>query len=319
VQTEAHRVDAAYLALTGNVALEALRIATLRAQIEAAWAAVANDRQINDMVAAAERAGGEPRTAISGGQAQLAQDEAQLPPLRSQLAQSRHRLAMLAGKAPGDWSAPDFELADFTLPVAIPVSLPSALVAQRPDILAAQADLHAATAEIGIQTAALYPDLRLTAGLTQSAITPEDLFGYSASGWNLGAGLAAPLFHGGTLRANRRAAEADARAAMARYQGTVINAFVQVADTLQSLEQGDQALAALTRAEKAAQSSLIDRQNALRLGGGSMLDVIDSQRQLARARQARVQAQGERYMSAVRLFAATAADWRDPPGAVASR
>jgi NodT family efflux transporter outer membrane factor (OMF) lipoprotein len=231
---------------------------------------------------------------------------------------SRHRLAMLVGKSPAEWTAPDFDLADFTLPDAIPVSLPSSLVRQRPDILAAEADLHAATAEIGIQTANLYPDLRLSAGLTQSAIKPENLFNYSASGWNLGAGLAGPLFHGGTLRANRRAAEADARAALARYQGTVLNAFVQVADSLQSLAQGDATLAALARAEQAAQSSLNDRQNALRLGGGPMLDVVDSQRQLARARRARVQAQGERYMDAVRLFAATAADWRDAPGAVAS-
>src|SRR6185295_2470544 len=116
------------------------------------------------------------------------------------------------------WTPPDFDLSGFTLPAQIPVSLPSDLVRRRPDILAAEADLHAAVADIGVQTAALYPNIRLSATLTQSALSPEDLFGYSASGWDIGGGVTAPLLHGGTLHANKRVAEAQARAAMARYQ-----------------------------------------------------------------------------------------------------
>src|SRR6185369_13114053 len=171
---------------------------------------IKGDEQVIDMVRRAQAAGGQSASAISGGIAQLADDQALLPPLLRQLEASRHRMAYLAGKAPSEWAAPEFELTALSVPSDIPVSLPSQLVRQRPDILAAESEMHAATAAIGVAVANQYPDIRLSASLTQAAIQPQNLFNYTASGWNLLSGVTAPVFHGGTLKAQRQAAEAEA-------------------------------------------------------------------------------------------------------------
>jgi NodT family efflux transporter outer membrane factor (OMF) lipoprotein len=309
-EAEARRADAAYLTLTGNVAMQAMAIASLQTQLATLQAVVADDRRMLDMIHRAQRAGGEAPSAIHGGQAQLAEDEATLPPLQRQLDAARHQLALLSGKSPAEFTAPDFQFASFTAPAAVPVSLPSALVRQRPDILAAEAELHAATAAVGIAVANQYPDIRLSATGTQAAIKPENIFNYSSSGWSLLGGVTAPIFHGGTLKAQRRGAEADARAAMARYQQTVLRAFVQVSDALAALGADQQSIAALTRSVSAAQANVTDAQNAYRLGGGTVLQLLDAQRQLSRARRDLAAAQGQRYLDLVQLYTATAADWR---------
>ena len=306
----ARRADAAYLTLTGEVALQAMRIAGLRAQIAAVREIVASDRALIAMLQAAEALGGRPRSALSGGVAQLAEDEALLAPLQRGLDAARHRMALLAGRSPAEWTAPDFDLAGLTAPAATPLSLPSDLVRRRPDILAAEADLQAATAAVGVAIADQYPDVRLSASLLQGAIRPETLFGYSATGWNLMAGVTAPLFDGGRLKARRAAAEAEARAAMARYQETVLTAFVQVADVLSNLGADLQAIDFLTKVNAAAQAGARDAQTAYRLGGGARLDVVQGQRTLGRARRALVEAQSRRMSDLVELYAATAADWR---------
>lgn len=309
-ETAARQADAAYLTLSGNVALQAMRVASLRAQMAAVEQVIADDGRTLEMIHAAQRAGSEAPSATAGGEAQLAEDQALLPPLRRDLDAARHQLALLVGKSPAEWSSPDFDMAHIAPPAEIPVSLPSELVRRRPDITAAEAELHAATAEVGVAVAAQYPDLRLSANLTQSALKPEKLFNYSASGWNLLAGVAAPVFHGGTLKANRKAAEAEARAALARYQQTVLRAFVQVSDVLAALASDQQQIESLRRAQTASESNLRDAQTAYRLGGGSLLQVIDAQRQLSRARRATVQAEGQRLADMVQLYTATAADWR---------
>ncbi|MDB5466693.1 MAG: efflux system, outer rane lipoprotein NodT family [Phenylobacterium sp.] len=306
----ARQADAAYLTLSGNVALQAMRIASLRAQIATLQTIIADDQRVVEMVRKAQQAGGEAPSAITGGMAQVAQDEALMPPLTRDLDAARHQMALLAGKSPAEFSAPDFDMARLTAPSDIPVSLPSTLVRNRPDILAAESDLHAATAAVGVAVANQYPDIRLTANLTQAAIRPENIFNYASSGWNLMGGVTAPIFHGGTLKAERQAAEADARASMARYQQTVLRAFVQVSDVLAALASDQQSLAALGRAQTAAEASARDAQTAYRLGGGTLLQVIDAQRQLNRARRATVEAEGQRYADLVQLFTATAADWR---------
>ncbi|MDB5426006.1 MAG: efflux system, outer rane lipoprotein NodT family, partial [Phenylobacterium sp.] len=256
VERAARQADAAYLTLTGDVALQAMRIAGLRAQIAAVQGIVASDRQNIQMVRQAQAAGGEARSALSIGVGQLAEDEALLPPLQRDLAAARHQMALLAGKSPAEWTTPDFDLSKLDASAVVPVSLPSELVRRRPDILAAEAELHAATAEIGVAVANQYPNIRLSADLTQSAIKPENIFNYSSSGWNLMAGVTAPIFHGGTLRAERKAAEAEARAAMARYQQTVLRAFVQVSDVLAALGSDQAAIESLNRANAAADASL---------------------------------------------------------------
>jgi NodT family efflux transporter outer membrane factor (OMF) lipoprotein len=258
----------------------------------------------------AEAAGGEAPSATTSAKAQLHEDEALLPPLQRDLAAARHQLALLAGKSPAAWTAPDFDLAALTAPAEVPVDLPSTLVRRRPDILAAEAELHAATAAVGVAVANQYPDIRLSATLTQSAIKPQDLFDYNASGWSLLAGATAPIFHGGTLKAERQAAEAEARAALARYQATVLRAFVQVSDALAALATDHQEIDALTRSQATAEASLSDAQAAYRLGGGALIQVVDARRQVSRARLALAESEARRLGDFVQLYAATAADWR---------
>lgn len=306
----AREADAAFLALSGNVAVQAMRVAGLRAEIAATEAVVAADRRTLEMVRRAQAAGGEAPSAATGATAQLAEDEALLPPLRRRLDAARHQLALLAGRSPADWTAPDFDLAGLKVPSGVPVSLPSTLVRSRPDILAAEAELHAATAAVGVAVADQYPDLRLSANLTQGALKPENLFDYSASGWSLLAGVSAPIFDGGQLKGRRRAAEAEARAALARYQQTVLRAFVQVADVLAALAADDQRIEALTRAQAAAEASAHDAEAAYRLGGAALVELVDAQRRLSRARRALAEAEGQRLEDVVELYAATAADWR---------
>ena len=304
------QADAAYLTLSGNVAMQAMQVASLRAELATLREVTADDQRVLDMIHAAQRAGSEAPSATSGGQAQLAADEALIPPVERDLAAARHQLALLVGKSPAEWTAPDFDLARMSYPADAPISLPSELVRKRPDILAAAAELHAATADVGVAVANQYPDIRLTANLTQAAIKPESLFNYASSGWNLLGGVYAPVFHGGTLKAERKGAEAEARAALARYQQTVIGAFVQVSDVLAALASDQQEIASLQRSEAASAAAAKDAQTAYRLGGGTLLQVIDAQRQFNRARRASVQAQGQRLSDLVQLFTATAADWR---------
>jgi NodT family efflux transporter outer membrane factor (OMF) lipoprotein len=310
-ENQARQADAAYLTLTGQTTMAALQIATVRAEIATAQKAVDEDAKVVSLIREAEGVGGEAPSATTSARAQLAADEAQLPPLQQQLAQARHQLAQLVGQAPADWTAPDFDLASFSAPAEVPVSLPSALVRRRPDILAAEANVHVAVAQLGVATAELYPDLRLTANITQTAIPPANLLTYGASGWTLAAGLTQPIWHGGTLKANKRAAEAAANEALLRYHGTVVAAFTQVADVMSAIGQDDAELAALAKSEQVAGDALRDDENAFRLGGGALLPVLDDERRLQMARRSRVAAEGRRLADIAQLYVATAADWRD--------
>ena len=147
--------------------------------------------------------------------------------------------------------------------------------------------------------------------LTQEAVNPQDIFkGSSASAWDIFSGVTAPIFHAGTLKAERHAAEADARLALARYQLTVLTAFVQVSDVLSALGADDQAITSLKLVNQAADAGALDAQNALKLGGGPLIDVVSAQRSVGRARRALAEAEGRRMSDLVALYAATAADWR---------
>ena len=309
-ETEAQRAEAAYLTLSANVALQAVRIAAAQAQLRSLDQVIAGDQATLDMTRRAQQAGGAAPSALSGGEGELARDQAMRPALEQDLAQARHQLALLVGHSPADYTAPDFRFESFTVPADLPVQLPSALVRQRPDILAAEAEFHAATAAIGVATADLYPDIKLGVSLTQGAIEPGNLFRYASSGWSLGGAVTAPIFNGGRLQANKRAAEADARIALARYQQTVLKAFVEVSDILAALAEDQKAIEALTRAQAARAANLKDSQTAYQLGGGPRLAVVDAQRQLNRASRDLIAAQGRRMTDIVNLSSATAARWK---------
>jgi NodT family efflux transporter outer membrane factor (OMF) lipoprotein len=192
----------------------------------------------------------------------------------------------------------------------LPVAVPSELVHSRPDILEAEAKLHAATADVGVATANLYPNISISASLNQGAIKPEDLLEYNSSGWSIAAGLTAPIFHGGALRKQKDRAVAQADAEMARYKQTVLRAFVQVADALSGLGTDAKALEAQSRAEATARANVDDATRAYQLGAGTLLNVFDAQRQLNIAMRGRIEAEGQKLTDIIELFAASAADWR---------
>jgi NodT family efflux transporter outer membrane factor (OMF) lipoprotein len=308
-EAERHQADAAALTLTGQVATQAAVIAATRAEIATEEAILADDRQNLDLARRAEAVGGEASGQRVGAQSQLASDEARLPPLRQQLAAARHQLAILVGKAPADWTPPDFDLADLKAPARVPVSLPSALVRRRPDILAAEAELHAATADIGVATAKLYPNLTLTGALTQSQLSPDKVFTFPGTAYDIGLGLTQPIFDGGRLRAERKQAVEARRAAAATYQLTVVRAFGQVADLLQALAHDDEAIAAETRAANAAAANLRLARAGYGEGGLGLLPVIDAERTYNMARRELIQAKAQRYLDVIQLYIATAADW----------
>lgn len=305
----ARRGDAAALTLTGQVAMAAVQTAGIRAEIAAVEAMIADDRQTLELTRKAEAAGGEAEGARVSATTQLARDEALLPPLRQMLTAARHQLALLVGKAPADWTPPDFDLADFRAGAA-PVALPSELVHLRPDIQQAEADLHAATADVGVATAALYPSISLIAGATQSTLTPGQILNAPSNAYNMGPSITAPIFDGGQLRAQRRGAQAAARASFAAYRQTVLSAFNQVADGLQALANDDAAVKAATHSEAAALSNLALAQAAYRAGGSGLLPLIDAERQAGDARRGRVTAETHRALDTVELIIASGARWK---------
>ncbi|HEX7967945.1 MAG TPA: efflux transporter outer membrane subunit [Stellaceae bacterium] len=320
-----YQLDAAYLTLTGNAVSQAVQIASARAQIKAAEQIIADDERNLELVQSQLRAGEATRMDVQISASQLEADRTLLPPLRQQLSVARHALTVLLGKSPGDWSPPDFDLAEFTLPEELPVTLPSELVRQRPDILASEAQLHAASAVIGVATAQLYPNLNLTASFTQQSLSTATLFDPMSTVWNIGAQILAPLFHGGALWAQKKAAVDAYDGALANYRQTVLTSFGQVADVLQGLAHDAELLEAQRRALESAETSLRLTRTTFRYGSVGVLQVLDAQRQAEQARLGLVRAQAQRYLDTVQLFTAMGGGWWDwknqtaqaetPPGA----
>lgn len=305
-QYQQSEVEAAYLALTGNVAMQAMIIASIRGQLQAVAELLVEDRENLNLVRTAFEGGSVSKLDVLTAQSQLASDETLLPPLHHQLAVARHALAVLVGHTPADWSPPDFELGQLELPRELPVSLPSELVHRRPDILAAEAQLHAATAAVGIATANLYPQIILTATGGQQALagTGGELFDRSSTVWSLISALTAPIFDGGTLRAERRAAIYELHASAERYQQTVLESFGQIADLLDALSQDAENLAAQTRALATAASSLELARESYGVGNTGILQVLDAQRQRQQAQLGFVRAQAQQYLDTTQLFLA---------------
>ena len=241
---------------------------------------------------------------VAAAETQLSLDQTLLPPLDQQYATARHALVVLAGNGPNDWSAPDFALADLTLPANLPVSLPAELVRHRPDILEAEAELHAASAVIGVATADLYPRLTLSGLITQAAGGASSPFGAGNALWSVGTGLTGPLFHAGTLKANRRGALDGYKAALAIYQQTVIKSLGQVADVLQAISHDAEEYSAQEEALKAAGISLRLNQEGYRQGEISVLQVLDAERAYQQAWLGQIRAKTAQYLDSTQLFIA---------------
>jgi len=303
-QYERSELDAAQLTLTGDVASEAVIIAATRGEIRAAAALLAEDRDNLSLVRTAFANGSVSKLDVLTAQSQLASDQTLLPPLYQQLAMARHALAVLLGHPPADWSQPDLELTEIRLPRELPVSVPAQLVRRRPDILAAESQLHAATAAVGVATANLYPQITLTATLGQQGLRPEKLFNASSAAWSLIAGLTEPLFDGGTLRAERRASLDALQASAARYQQVVLDSFGQVADLLDALEHDAQLVAAQANARDTSQASVELARQSYQAGNSGVLQVLDAQRLRQRAELGFLEAQSRQYLDTIQLLLA---------------
>ena len=301
---QTHELDAAYVTLTGNVVGQALEIAAAKAELDVALQIIQQDQETLHLVQAAFQAGSGTRVEILAAQSQLDTDRTLLPPIAQRLSVARHALSILVGKAPAEWAPPDFVLANFALPPDLPVSLPSELARRRPDILAAEANLHAASAAVGVAVANLYPKITLTANTMQEALTPGGLFDLGNNAWAMAAGLTAPLFSGGTLTAEKRAAEHAYQAALAEYHDTILRAFQDVADSLTGIAHDGEAAASQQQAVTTAEASLDLARRSYQAGNTGLLQIQEASRQLAQAQMALTRAQHLRLLDTARLFVA---------------
>jgi len=303
------QLEATYLTLTANVATAAIQEASLRAQIAATREIIDAESQELEVLQRQLELGGAAKTAVLAQAATLAQIRATLPPLEKQLAQVRDELAALTGRFPADEPVERFELASMELPQTLPVSLPSALVEQRPDVRASEAQLHSASAQIGVAVANMLPQLTLTGQMGATATPISSLFGPGTGIWSLGAGLVQPLFHGGELLHQKRAAEAAFDHAAAQYRSTVLAAFQNVADTLRALESDANALNAQVVSERSAADSLDLAREQFQLGAISYLSLLTAEQTYQQARIGLVQAQANRFADTAALFQALGGGW----------
>jgi NodT family efflux transporter outer membrane factor (OMF) lipoprotein len=310
-------LEASYLTLTANIVAAAINEASLRAQLAATDDIAHSQQRQLDITQRRLGAGGASRADLLQQQATLQSTLATLPPLRSQLAQQRNQLAAYVGALPADFDAADFDLDSLNMPQDLPVSLPSKFVEQRPDVREYSALLHQATAQIGVATANMLPQITLTANYGQTASKFADLFEPGSNVWGLIASLTQPIFKGGQLMHQRRAAVAAAQEAAANYQATVITAFENVSDTLYALQADADALAAQSTAERTAADSLALVQAQYKSGAASHLQVLTAEQSYQSAAVALVKARAQRFADTAALFQALGGGWWNRSDALA--
>jgi NodT family efflux transporter outer membrane factor (OMF) lipoprotein len=318
---------AAYVTLTSNVVSAAVQEASLRAQVAATEQIVEIEEDVLKVLREQLSLGGVAGGAVLAQEATLAQVRASLPPLQKQLAQTRNQLAVLAGRFPSEDVAETFDLAHLTLPQDLPLSLPSKLVAQRPDIQAATATLHQASAEIGVATANELPQITLTGSWGNTGSPAGTLLNPGVGVWSIAGSLAQTVFDAGTLLHKRRAAVAAYDQAAAQYRSTVLSAFQDVANALRALQSDADALAADVAAEQAASKSLDLTRTQYQVGAVSYTTLLNAEQTLQQTRVALAQAEAARFADTAALFQALGGGWwnetgpaldADKPSAVAS-
>ncbi len=300
---------ATHITLSANVAAAAIQEASLRAQIDATRRLVAINSDMVQILRAQFAGGYAGRLEVAAQESQLAQVAATLPPLLKQLAQQRDALAVLAGGFPSDDLPEKFELSSLPLPDELPVTLPSQLVEQRPDVRQAEENLHAASAQIGIATANRLPNIMLTANIGTMALETSQMFSSGAGFWTLGASVTQPLFRGGALLHQERAAKAAYIQAAEQYRSTVLTAFQNVADTLNALEQDADALKAAAAAADAAKVTLDLTRRQLETGYAGNLALFTAEQSYQQAVINLVQCQANRYADTAALFQALGGGW----------
>ncbi|WP_232493152.1 efflux transporter outer membrane subunit [Novosphingobium kaempferiae] len=313
-EAQARATEAAHLVVTGRVVAQVLAIAALNDRIATERTLLAEDERNAALTEARRKAGSGTLVEVLSARDQLAADRADLPGFEQQLMEGRAMLAVLLGISPAELEPTDFGLDDFVLPSDVPVALPSALVRKRPDILEAEARLHAAVSAVGVATAQLYPDVTLGASLTQSTSEPGRIASNRFNAFDLFAGVTAPIFHGGTLKAEKRGAEAEARAADAQYRQVVTEAFGQVSGLLWSLDSDAREIAARHEAAEISGRSLHLSRRSFEVGNSGVLQVLDANRAYQRAQLSLLDARIRQYQNVARLYVATAGGWTAAPG-----
>ena len=308
-QATRYQMIAAFNTLTANVAVTAIQEASIETQIEATRALIASDSKMVEILAYQALKGYASGVDLAAQKTQLAQAEALLPPLIRQKAQLDDLLADLTGRYPSQAPAEQLVLSDLQLPQDLPVTLPSKIVEQRPDVLQAEANLHAASAEIGIAVANRLPNIELSANAGSTALAIGQLFAPGTGFWTLASSITAPIFQGGTLLHRERAARAAYDQAAAQYRSTVLAAFQNVADTLTALEQDAEALKAAAAANDAAKTTLDIAQRQVRDGYAGALVLLNAEQAYQQTRINLVQAQASRFADTAALFQALGGGW----------
>ena len=308
-QAARFQMIAARIALAANVVNAAVGEAALREQVKATGQLVDIETQSVEILRYQFDKGYVSRLDLAAQESQLAQTQAGLPPLRKQLEQQRHLIAALAGEFPAQARDDDFDLASLKLPQDLPLSLPSQLVEQRPDVRQAQANWHAASAQVGVAIASRLPQITLSANAGSTALQIADVFKSGTGFWSVGLDLAAPIFQGGKLLHAERAAKAALVQAAAQYRSTVLTAFQNVADTLTALDEDAKALQAAAAAADAAKVTLDMAQRQTQSGYANELSLLNAQQAWQQARIALIQAQANRYADTAALYLALGGGW----------
>lgn len=308
-QYQRFQLEATYLTLTANVVATAVQEASLRGQIATTEQTIQVESQALGLIQRQFQVGAAPKSNVLQQQATLAQTRANLPPLQKQLAQTRDKLARLIGQFPSQPIGATFQLASLQLPESLPVSLPSNLVRQRPDVQAAEAQLHAASANVGVAIANQLPQFNITGAFGGEAGGFAGLFQPGAMIWNMVGGISQKLFDAGQLAHKKRAAVAALDQAAAQYRSTVLTAFQNVADALRALQTDAEALHAQSQAERAAYASYNLAQQQFKLGAIDYLTLLNAERTWDDARLRLVQAEANRFADSAALFQALGGGW----------
>jgi NodT family efflux transporter outer membrane factor (OMF) lipoprotein len=320
-QTDNQRfaVEAAWLTLTSNIVVAAIQEASLRGQIEATHRIIDINKKMLDIIRKQFETGYANRSDLAVQEAAVAQVEATLPPLERQLAIQRDLLTALAGRFPSDQPSETFRLADMKLPVNLPVSLPSKLVEQRPDVRQAEESLHSASAQVGVAIANILPNFTITGNRGYMATTMANLITSPNIFWTVAGNATQTVFDGFTLINQARAASAAYDQAAWSYRNTVVTAFQNVADTLAALEADAAALKAARNFERASKISLDLAQQQMQTGNANVLLLLTAQQTYLQAVIQVVQAQANRLSDTAALFQALGGGWwnRDRPPATA--
>jgi NodT family efflux transporter outer membrane factor (OMF) lipoprotein len=304
-----YQLMATYTTLVNNVIAAAVGVASTQGQIDATDQVIAAEKKSVEILQYQKDKGYASGLDLAQQVTALAAAQATLPPLVKQEAMFKDQLAVLVGKFPSEAPDLNLKLADFTLPPDVPVSLPSALVSQRPDVMQAESNMHAASAQIGIAVANRLPNLTLSGNAGSSALQIGQLFTPGTEFWTIAANVAAPIFDGGTLLHQERAARAAFDASAAQYKSTVLTAFQNVADTLTALDQDAASVNAAAASDAAAKKSLEITQRQLQDGYSNPLGLLLAEQAYQQAEMTLLQAQASRYTDTAALFQSLGGGW----------